>query len=347
MTTSGPIAIPLASSSSSAPHNTTSPIQSPRSLRSVSSTNSPPPEIASNTLSMLAQFQNERSKQEAKFARLEAKAKAQEMARLQAEAESQKKDAEEEDEEGALAEAEAWADIERLSRIEAGLESASLADIAQSNDESSDSQEFSDILSVDEWHSIVKEDYQQSQFWYSTEFAYTLAKNIHSHLSTKQDSNPSIAFLCSPTAFVAFHHLYHSTFTSGENLFLMEIDERFKVASGNGFIRYDFNFPTKNLSNLQGKVDMVVIDPPFLNEKTTNLIAQSVEYLLKPQNGSILLLTGDSIGPYAAKTYPLSGQPPMVKTQLQVEHEGARLSNQFSAWANWKGAEEFGKAALN
>lgn len=322
----------------------------------MSSTNSPPPEIATNTLALLAQFQDQRAKQEAKFARLEAKAKARAQARARQEEEDAKKEAEEnEDEEGALAEAEAWADIERLARIDAGVETPPIAElpVPVAASENGDNDLSSDVLSVDEWRQVVMEDYQQSQFWYSTPFAYTLARNIYArleHLSGSSSSAPTIAFLCSPTAFVAFQHLYHQTGTyrSGINVFLMEIDSRFKVAAGDGFIRYDFNFPTKGLSHLQNKVDMVVIDPPYLNQPTTNLIAQTVDFLtVKPsqqreRGGDILLLTGDSIGDYASKTYPRAGQSPLVRTRLQVEHDGGRLSNEFSAWGSWRGAEEFG-----
>lgn len=133
-------------------------------------------------------------------------------------------------------------------------------------------------------------------------------------------------------------------------MFLLEIDERFTVAARHGgFIRYDFNVPLKGLAPLAEDegVDMVVIDPPFLNEKTTDRVAQSVHYLLgasplaKSREASILLLTGDSIAGYAKDVYPLpevEGQgvrEPLRRTPLVVEHEGGRLSNEFGAWCSW------------
>lgn len=143
-------------------------------------------------------------------------------------------------------------------------------------------------------------------------------------------------------------------------MWLLEIDERFAIAARHGgFIRYDFNVPLKGLAPLveegQQGVDMVVIDPPFLNEKTTDRVATSVHHLLKasPLSGkgeaSILLLTGDSISGYARQVYPLSAPSgekgkPLQRTPLVVEHEGGRLSNEFGAWCNWQwesqGAEE-------
>lgn len=348
--TSGPIAIPR--NPQEAP--TTSPIQSARSLRSVSSTNSPPPEIASNTLALLAQFQNDRTRQEAKFARLEAKARAQEKAaREAAEKAAQEKDDEEED---TLVEAEAWADIERLARIDAGLEPATGIDTSPVVTADEQDISSSDVLSVDEWRHVVKEDYQQSQFWYSTPFAYSLARHIYTRLEdVRKHTNkiPRIAFLCSPTAFVAFQHLYHQEYKSGEDAFLMEIDERFKIVAPKAFIRYDYNLPTKGLAALQNQVDMVVIDPPYLNAPTTDKVAETVKHLLvpvsqqRPQGGDILLLTGDSIAPYATKTYPIPGQSsPLIRTSLQIEHDGGRLSNEFSGWASWSGAQTFGKEDL-
>lgn len=349
-----------------------------RSLEASSSTSMSPPGLGSNVMAMLGQFQKERQKQEAKFAKLHAKSRAQERARLAAQRKQDKQDADdaeaeakvlakaraeaeeqEHEEEESMAEAEAWADIERLARIDAGIEDPFIETMSLSSSGTGEStegeeDEEDDVIDVDEWRQLVQEDFGQSQFWYSSAFAYKLARHIHSHLRTLDvDHTPRIAFLCSPTAFVAFQYLYGGNkpgrdFKAGENTWMMEIDERFKVVAGDGFARYDYNFPTKGLADLQGKIDMVVIDPPYLNRPTTDCIAKTVAHLLSPpserlpRGGSILLITGETIGAYASQNYPLQGQPDLRKTMLEVEHQGGRLSNEFAAWASWEGAEKFG-----
>lgn len=248
---------------------------------------SPPDKLELDTLALLSQFKKQQSKQEARLARLKAKAEAEEKARQRqkrleegaAVASDEEPDVEDDEDEQSFLEAEAWADIERLARVEAGLEDPleelTLTDSEATND---DEDEEDDLVSVDDWRALVKEDYQQSQFWYATPFAYRFARGLHAHLQRirKERSQaggvdappPSIAFLCSPTGYVAFQHLYASSGSSrpssgreyipGENLFVMEIDDRFRVAARSGFVKYDYNFPTKGLKDLKGKIDMVV-----------------------------------------------------------------------------------------
>ena len=71
----------------------------------------------------------------------------------------------------------------------------------------------------------------------------------------------SIAFLCCPTAFVAFQHtrpLPHAR--------LLELDGRFGVLAPRQYVPYDMEEPTVFPAYLSGSVDVAVVDPPFLNE---------------------------------------------------------------------------------
>lgn len=365
----------------------------PGSLRSASSTGSPRPNLEDGSLALLAQFQADKFRQEARFVRLEAKTKALEKIRAKAAAPRESKaeeKAEDDDDnddddnqEEILAEAEAWNDLERLAKIDAGLApSPSPSSYRGVDDDDDDGDGY---LSVDEWRQLVTEDFQLSQFWYSTPFAYKLAECIASHLQTLSNQlgrQARVAFLCSPTAFVAFQHRFGVSSTdqtacskdssvagfqsdlrwqSGSNMWMFEIDERFKVAARDGgFVKYDFNTPVKGLAEMRFRIDMVVIDPPFLNERTTTLIAQTVHHILLPpaqtcsaaslptpsRGGSILLLTGKQIAAFAVRTYPLPGHPDLVRTRLDVQHDGGRLSNEFGAWASWEGGRTFGDAVV-
>lgn len=366
----------------------------PRSLRSISSSEdlvSSPQDLGLSSVALLAQFQADRAKQEAKFARLEAKARKQERSKQAANKKSRPSSpngagangsagAGEDGEEDTFAEAEAWDDLERLAKIELGQDGDGAPGVRRprgdSQSEVTDDDDEGAHISVDEWRTLVAEDFQQSQFWYSSEFADRLAREIHSHLlnlSKELGRKAKVAFVCSPTAFVAFQYLFgaagsspshngaeadtdESKWRSGRDMFLLEIDDRFKVAARDGgFVHYDFNSPITDL-DWRSAVDMVVIDPPFLNERTTSYIAETTHHiLLSPpsskdqaagpltsRGGSTLLVTGEQIEAFNVKTYPFPGQPPLVRTQLQVEHQGGRLSNQFGAWGSWEGAETMG-----
>lgn len=187
---------------------------------------------------------------------------------------------------------------------------------------------------------------------YSTPFSHKVSKLIKS--LPFLDSRSIILYISSPTLYVS----HVSLFGQSNNVFLFEYDQRFasiaknKDGSGTQFFKYDLNFPEKVLESLKGKVDLVVIDPPFLNEVTNELIGKSVKLLLKPpvattgeeNGGKVLLITGVSIGDQASKYYQDEKDPStlMKRTKLEVEHESG-LANPFGAWANFDDAENWGE----
>lgn len=162
-------------------------------------------------------------------------------------------------------------------------------------------------------------------------------------------------YISSPTLYVS----HVSLFGPSDNVFLFEYDQRFasiargKNGKGSQFFRYDLNSPEKVLDSLKEKVDLIIIDPPFLNEVTNQLMGQSVKLLLKsstdpsidkesPNGGKVILLTGVSIGDQAAKYYQDNLATVMRRTKLEVEHESG-LANPFGAWANFEDAENWGE----
>ncbi|KAG6868542.1 hypothetical protein C0993_001430, partial [Termitomyces sp. T159_Od127] len=96
------------------------------------------------------------------------------------------------------------------------------------------------MMSVDEYRLAFGEDWQLSQFWYSTSYATRLAKSIRS--ISFQHTNPL------------------------DGARLLEYDQRFSVLAPTKFIHYDLDEPDTFPENLRGAVDVVVADPPFLNE---------------------------------------------------------------------------------
>lgn len=159
---SDPISIPTAASSSNGQATGQASSPSARSLRSVSSTNSPPPNLDTDSLALLSQFRSQKAKQQAKFARLEAKAKREERERkkragvVEGAEREEVEDGEEDDEEQGFAESEAWGDLERLARLEAG---EVLSDEEDNGDGATEDGDDDDdgIMTVGAWRDLVSE----------------------------------------------------------------------------------------------------------------------------------------------------------------------------------------------
>ena len=93
---------------------------------------------------------------------------------------------------------------------------------------------------------------------YSASFSSHLASLVHAQLSS---SDATLAFISCPTAYVGFQHAYDRG-----NTYLLEYDTRFALLSEQEFVRYDLDEPLALPEGLKGKVDFMVVDPPFLNE---------------------------------------------------------------------------------
>lgn len=80
-----------------------------------------------------------------------------------------------------------------------------------------------------------------------------------------------VAFLCCPTAFVAFQHT-----NPLDGARLLEYDQRFAVLAPNKFILYDIDEPDDFPDALRGSVDIAVLDPPFLNEVRSKCMCNEI-----------------------------------------------------------------------
>ncbi|PPQ69233.1 hypothetical protein CVT25_006950 [Psilocybe cyanescens] len=187
------------------------------------------------------------------------------------------------------------------------------------------------MVSVADFKLAFGEDWQLSQFWYSESFATNLAKRLHSMCTP----STTIAFLCCPTAFVAFEHMKP---LEGSRLF--EYDQRFAVLSPKKFVPYDIDDPDVFPESLKEKVDIAVVDPPFLNEVTNKKVVQTLRQLLHPKS-KLIVVTSTSVEDILEKLYSSPPLGPLRKTSIDPEH--GRLANDFACWGSWDGAENLGK----
>ncbi|KAF9042156.1 putative N6-adenine methyltransferase-domain-containing protein [Panaeolus papilionaceus] len=188
------------------------------------------------------------------------------------------------------------------------------------------------MVSPAEFRLAFGEQWQLSQFWYSDAFSERLAKALNKLC----DPSTKIAFMCCPTAFVGFQHFHNHP-----NAVLMEYDERFSVLSPTQFVRYDLNEPDVFPESLRESFDIVVADPPYLNEKTNVKLKKTVDQIIKPSTGKLVILSSTMVEKILHSLYDGSPIGRLRRTAMQVEHAN-QLGNDFAIWGSWDGAEDFG-----
>lgn len=110
---------------------------------------------------------------------------------------------------------------------------------------------------------LFKEDWQLSQFWYTEETANILADA----LLKGADPETVIAIVSAPSVYAAIQKRPKELIPT-EHIFLFEYDTRFELLAGKEhYFFYDYVNPLGISDKLKGKVNRILIDPPFLNYK--------------------------------------------------------------------------------
>jgi len=201
-------------------------------------------------------------------------------------------------------------------------------DEAQGGEDTADEASAPPTMTVDEFRSLFGEDWQLSQFWYSSEFANKFVSYVASQC---ESADQRLAFLCCPTSFVAFRHAFPSRPAK-----LLEFDKRFGLVDKRNYIFYDLDDPEAIPDELAGSIDLAICDPPFLNERTNRKVAQTLHKILKP-GGRMMILTSTSVLDHLRTVYtaPIG---PLYRSKMPVEHAGG-LANDFGLWQSWSTAE--------
>ncbi|KAJ2695719.1 Protein-lysine N-methyltransferase efm5 [Coemansia spiralis] len=171
---------------------------------------------------------------------------------------------------------------------------------------------------------VFQEDWQLSQFWYDAATADFLARRT---LANTVAGDP-IAFISSPTAYVALHNMAREE----ENAFVFEFDTRFDVFRSQ-FVHYDYNRPLDfaGASELKGQVAFIVADPPFLNRDCLAQTLETVRFLARP-GAKIMINTGAVMEDLARE---LIGAR---ITNFRPAHRSG-LSNEFRCYATFEDDE--------
>ncbi|KAG0671827.1 hypothetical protein C6P42_003394, partial [Pichia californica] len=178
-------------------------------------------------------------------------------------------------------------------------------------------------LSIDDF----KEDWQLSQFWYSDKTAEILLDSLLEN-ATKDSV---ICIVSAPSVYAIINKRDLNSLPT-KNIYLFEFDKRFELLSGKehfGF--YDYNKPTEFREDLKGKVDILLIDPPFLEVECQKKSSETAKLLLKDYKKSKLITcTGERM-----KENVLNNYPGIHVTDFHPEHKNG-LSNEFRCYANFE-----------
>ena len=161
------------------------------------------------------------------------------------------------------------------------------------------------------------EDWQLSQFWYSKETSVRLTREILENTN----SGDMIACISSPTAFKEFLSIDNLD----RKVFLLEFDSRFQIYDN--FIQYDYNDPLNLPRELLGKIDYILVDPPFLSIECWTKVSSTVKSLLS-KNGKICACTGAIMKEFLARELMT------LETDYSPCHTGG-LQNEFKAFINY------------
>ena len=108
---------------------------------------------------------------------------------------------------------------------------------------------------------------------------------------------------------------------------VMEFDERFAVY-GTDFIFYDYRSPLAIPRELTDKYDVILADPPYLEEDCLTKVSVTIRLISKPDS-KVILCTGEVMEELAGKLLNLKMQ------KFEIKHERERLSNPFACYANY------------
>ncbi|KAG0642814.1 putative N6-adenine methyltransferase-domain-containing protein [Tuber brumale] len=189
-----------------------------------------------------------------------------------------------------------------------------------------------------------EEDWQQSQFWYDSATAEMLAEEILDG-ATKETL---VGIISAPSVFVKIQELKAAgRIPDSIKIRLLEFDKRFDLFPG--FIHYDFQYPLRLPSELKGKFDRILIDPPFLSNDCQTKSALTARWLMKPwvaptraastsrdtaeqSPTRIMICTGQVVKELVEKLFRQAG---VRATTLEIRHSKG-LSNEFLCYSSFE-----------
>ena len=178
--------------------------------------------------------------------------------------------------------------------------------------------EEKNIIAKEDDYEKIDEDWELSQFWYTNETADNIINLIGNYAEKNKKLN--IALLCTPSLYKAY--LRNKNKFENLNVALFEFDKRFSIF-GDDFNFYDLNKPLEIDKIHHKKYDIIVTDPPFLNDETIHKISETMR-LVSNEKGLKIFITGIQVEESIIKEFP-----ELKLTNIKIEHDKKRLQNPF------------------
>ena len=122
---------------------------------------------------------------------------------------------------------------------------------------------------------------------------------------------------------------------SRENVFIFEIDRRFNDLYPHEFVEFDCNCPENLPQTLHGTFDMILLDPPFLNQATFEMYWEAIRLLRRHAGIPVLGCTGRVMLPVMASIF---GMRPNSFSDIRFE---SKLAVPFYFYTNYE-SQRFG-----
>lgn len=136
-----------------------------------------------------------------------------------------------------------------------------------------------------------------------------------------------------------------------QTAWLFEVDHRFSKLAHDRFVHYDLYQSHALPDHLLGKIDIAVVDPPFLQKVSIFLpddhssdntqdaqehVAQALERLQRRSEAgerpTLIVCTGTKMRPDLQTIYGSLASGPLCQTTCTVGHDGSRLQNDFGVF---------------
>lgn len=146
---------------------------------------------------------------------------------------------------------------------------------------------------------FISENFKFSQFWYDDETSKAIARELLAYAG----DHGRIGILSAPKVLAGIRMVAPER----DNVFIFEYDDRFGMKYPSEFVYYDYKHPENLPKDLHNTFDVILIDPPHLNEFAFNHYYSAIQLLGKNCRDEVTIplmcLTGQKMRSYLKEKY--------------------------------------------
>uniref|UniRef100_A0A1I8BVS3 Protein-lysine N-methyltransferase n=1 Tax=Meloidogyne hapla TaxID=6305 RepID=A0A1I8BVS3_MELHA len=177
----------------------------------------------------------------------------------------------------------------------------------------------------------ISEDWQLSQFWYTSDTSLCI---VNECLGLLEGEIPKRIACISCPSLIA-HFMKAEQFKQEKiEVKLFEYDKRFQQRYPTSFIHYDYRNPLNIDKYYSEYFDFIIADPPFLSDECFIKVAQTIRILAKPKF-KLIFCTGTIMEDLLKRLFNLRRA-----NNFRPEHNN-NLANDFSLFLNYESKNIF------